>query len=65
MAPEEGPAPVPQPKAGVRELLPLVGPHRRPLLLGAGLSVVARGTHAELVGSSPLYRELATAQLLV
>lgn len=27
--------------------------------------VVARGTHAELVGSSPLYRELATAQLLV
>ncbi len=27
--------------------------------------VVARGTHAELVDSSPLYRELATAQLLV
>ncbi|TFV87062.1 ABC transporter ATP-binding protein [Blastococcus sp. CT_GayMR20] len=27
--------------------------------------VVARGTHAELVESSPLYRELATAQLLV
>jgi ATP-binding cassette subfamily B protein len=27
--------------------------------------VVARGTHPELVESSPLYRELATAQLLV
>ena len=27
--------------------------------------VVARGTHAELLDSSPLYRELATAQLLV
>ncbi|MGY1837550.1 ABC transporter ATP-binding protein [Blastococcus sp. SYSU DS0510] len=27
--------------------------------------VVARGTHDELVGSSPLYRELAAAQLLV
>ncbi|MGY2065943.1 ABC transporter ATP-binding protein [Blastococcus sp. SYSU DS0619] len=27
--------------------------------------VVARGTHAELVDSSPLYRELAAAQLLV
>lgn len=27
--------------------------------------VVARGTHDELVDSSPLYRELATAQLLV
>ena len=27
--------------------------------------VVARGTHDELVGTSPLYRELATAQLLV
>jgi ABC-type multidrug transport system fused ATPase/permease subunit len=27
--------------------------------------VVARGTHEELVDSSPLYRELATAQLLV
>jgi ABC-type multidrug transport system fused ATPase/permease subunit len=27
--------------------------------------VVARGTHAELVETSPLYRELATAQLLV
>ena len=27
--------------------------------------VVARGTHAELVDSSPLYRELASAQLLV
>ncbi|HEY0126209.1 MAG TPA: ABC transporter ATP-binding protein [Blastococcus sp.] len=27
--------------------------------------VVASGTHAELVDSSPLYRELATAQLLV
>jgi ABC-type multidrug transport system fused ATPase/permease subunit len=27
--------------------------------------VVARGTHAELVDASPLYRELATAQLLV
>jgi ABC-type multidrug transport system fused ATPase/permease subunit len=30
-----------------------------------GGRVVARGTHAELVDSSPLYRELATAQLLV
>ena len=29
-----------------------------------GGRVVARGTHAELVDSSPLYRELATAQLL-
>jgi ABC-type multidrug transport system fused ATPase/permease subunit len=27
--------------------------------------VVGRGTHDELVDSSPLYRELATAQLLV
>jgi ABC-type multidrug transport system fused ATPase/permease subunit len=27
--------------------------------------VVAQGTHEELVDSSPLYRELATAQLLV
>ena len=27
--------------------------------------IVARGTHAELVDSSPLYRELAAAQLLV
>jgi ABC-type multidrug transport system fused ATPase/permease subunit len=33
------------------------------VVLGAG-RVVARGTHAELVDSSPLYRELATAQLL-
>ncbi|MBB3086269.1 ABC transporter ATP-binding protein [Geodermatophilus sabuli] len=30
-----------------------------------GGRVVARGTHAELVESSPLYRELAAAQLLV
>jgi ATP-binding cassette subfamily B protein len=30
-----------------------------------GGRVVARGTHAELVDSSPLYRELASAQLLV
>jgi ABC-type multidrug transport system fused ATPase/permease subunit len=30
-----------------------------------GGRVVARGTHRELVDSSPLYRELATAQLLV
>jgi ATP-binding cassette subfamily B protein len=30
-----------------------------------GGRVVARGTHQELVDSSPLYRELATAQLLV
>ncbi|MFD2092542.1 ABC transporter ATP-binding protein [Blastococcus deserti] len=30
-----------------------------------GGRVVARGTHDELVESSPLYRELATAQLLV
>ncbi len=30
-----------------------------------GGRVVARGTHDELVDSSPLYRELATAQLLV
>jgi ABC-type multidrug transport system fused ATPase/permease subunit len=30
-----------------------------------GGRVVARGTHAELVESSPLYRELASAQLLV
>ena len=30
-----------QPRAGVRELLPLLRPHRRPLLLGAGLSLVA------------------------
>ncbi|WP_233491264.1 ABC transporter ATP-binding protein [Blastococcus sp. TBT05-19] len=30
-----------------------------------GGQVVARGSHDELVGSSPLYRELATAQLLV
>jgi ABC-type multidrug transport system fused ATPase/permease subunit len=29
-----------------------------------GGRVVARGTHAELLDSSPLYRELATAQLL-
>jgi ABC-type multidrug transport system fused ATPase/permease subunit len=30
-----------------------------------GGEVVARGTHDELLGESPLYRELATAQLLV
>jgi ABC-type multidrug transport system fused ATPase/permease subunit len=30
-----------------------------------GGRVVARGTHGELVDASPLYRELATAQLLV
>ena len=34
------------------------------VVLDAG-RVVARGTHAELIDSSPLYRELATAQLLV
>ena len=34
------------------------------VVLDAG-RVVARGTHAELVDTSPLYRELATAQLLV
>jgi ABC-type multidrug transport system fused ATPase/permease subunit len=34
------------------------------LVLDAG-RVVARGTHAELVETSPLYRELAAAQLLV
>ena len=34
------------------------------VVLDAG-RVVARGTHAELVDASPLYRELATAQLLV
>jgi ABC-type multidrug transport system fused ATPase/permease subunit len=34
------------------------------VVLDAG-RVVARGTHDELVESSPLYRELATAQLLV
>jgi ABC-type multidrug transport system fused ATPase/permease subunit len=33
-------------------------------VLDAG-RVVARGTHDELVVSSPLYRELASAQLLV
>ena len=33
------------------------------VVLDAG-RVVARGTHAELVDASPLYRELATAQLL-
>jgi ATP-binding cassette subfamily B protein len=30
-----------------------------------GGRVVARGTHTELLESSPLYRELAAAQLLV
>jgi ATP-binding cassette subfamily B protein len=30
-----------------------------------GGRVVARGTHAELLETSPLYRELASAQLLV
>jgi ATP-binding cassette subfamily B protein len=34
------------------------------VVLDAG-RVVARGTHAELVENSPLYRELASAQLLV
>jgi ATP-binding cassette subfamily B protein len=34
------------------------------VVLDAG-RVVARGTHDELVETSPLYRELATAQLLV
>ncbi|MGY1716799.1 ABC transporter ATP-binding protein [Geodermatophilus sp. SYSU D01106] len=34
------------------------------VVLDAG-RVVARGTHAELVDTSPLYRELAAAQLLV
>ncbi|MGY1671557.1 ABC transporter ATP-binding protein [Geodermatophilus sp. SYSU D00710] len=34
------------------------------VVLDAG-RVVARGTHAELLGTSPLYRELASAQLLV
>ena len=33
------------------------------VVLDAG-RVVARGTHAELLDASPLYRELATAQLL-
>jgi ABC-type multidrug transport system fused ATPase/permease subunit len=36
----------------------------RIVVLDAG-RVVASGTHAELVDTSPLYRELATAQLLV
>ncbi len=36
---EEAPAPE-QPSAGLRELLPLVRPHRRPLLLAAALSLV-------------------------
>ncbi len=36
MTPEAEP-----PRAGVRELLPLLRPHRRPLLVGAGLSLVA------------------------
>jgi ABC-type multidrug transport system fused ATPase/permease subunit len=36
------PTGVPEPvTAGVRELLPLLRPHRRPLLIGAGLSLVA------------------------
>ncbi len=36
-----GQAPAPeQPSAGLRDLLPLVRPHRRPLLLAAGLSLV-------------------------
>ncbi|MGY1606040.1 MULTISPECIES: ABC transporter ATP-binding protein [unclassified Geodermatophilus] len=34
------------------------------VVLDAG-RVVARGTHEELLGTSPLYRELASAQLLV
>ena len=33
--------PTAEPRAGVRELLPLLRPHRRPLLVGAGLSLVA------------------------
>ncbi len=38
----EAPAAVPQDsRAGVRELLPLLRPHSRPLLVGAGLSLVA------------------------
>ncbi len=36
---EQAPAPE-QPSAGLRDLLPLVRPHRRPLLLAAGLSLV-------------------------
>ncbi|RZU33809.1 ABC transporter ATP-binding protein [Blastococcus saxobsidens] len=32
---------VPAPAAGVRDLLPLLRPHRRPLLVAAGLSLVA------------------------
>ena len=36
----------------------------RIVVLDAG-RVVASGTHEELVQTSPLYRELATAQLLV
>jgi ABC-type multidrug transport system fused ATPase/permease subunit len=35
------PAEVGAPRAGVRELLPLLRPHRRPLLIGAALSLVA------------------------
>jgi ATP-binding cassette subfamily B protein len=38
-APEQ-PAAVAQPNASLRDLLPLVRPHRRPLLLAAGLSLV-------------------------
>ncbi|MGK5113540.1 MULTISPECIES: ABC transporter ATP-binding protein [unclassified Geodermatophilus] len=34
-------APAPSPSAGLRELLPLLRPHRRPLLAAAGLSLVA------------------------
>ncbi|SFP67338.1 ATP-binding cassette, subfamily B [Geodermatophilus dictyosporus] len=37
---DPGGTPAPAPAAGLRELLPLVRPHRRPLLLAAGLSLV-------------------------
>ncbi|WP_233517658.1 ABC transporter ATP-binding protein [Geodermatophilus marinus] len=39
--PEPAPPVVAEPAAGVRELLPLLRPHRTPLLLAAGLSLVA------------------------
>jgi ABC-type multidrug transport system fused ATPase/permease subunit len=64
----------------LRETLAAAAAHRALLVVAHRLStvldsdqivvldqgrVVARGTHAELVDSSPLYRELAAAQLLV
>ncbi|MCW2695335.1 MAG: transporter ATP-binding protein [Modestobacter sp.] len=36
-----GPGPAPVPSAGLRELLPLLGPHRRALVGAAGLSLVS------------------------